>query len=477
MAVVAGEYLRMIGLLGVPFGSLAGACREQTWMLQVCDLGGIYTLSFPIAMVQGLIADFFLRHHYPKVSGKKKHLPLATLTAVWIAVATYGQVRPAQIEAGMKEGPRVAVIQPDVVYVLNSVQSYDPHLLLSRLKQLSEQATQAGDPPELFVWPEGISSFPLRNRELIEAPAVPEFERRKMARYENEFSKWAGSLKAPLIVGMDVVLPTEDQSFRYYNAAQIYDPDKGQSTKRQFKMRLYPGGEYFPWAGTWIDQALSEKKVLPSIFGIKDTYEPGTKREVFRVAQSRYAISTCSEILSPVSSGVFLLSSDEKKPFDFLINIANEGTFLRNEAQIHQFAYLPFRAIEARVGIARSSNTGISGFVSPTGKVYSLITNQDGQARTGLGAPELPLINELISYRQENEKDFATDLNKRTELNRRIAEVQNLREKAGIEGFSVDRVYTYPKMTIYQRFGDWLAVSTLIGLCLMWVSPKIFPKK
>ena len=476
----------MISLLGMPFGSLTAACRDQNWMLQVCDLGGIYTLSFPIAMVQGLVADFFLRRSYPPPAGRTKYAPVVSVFAAWAAVAIYGQLRLHQIEAGMKPGPRVAVIQPDVVYVRDSAHSYDPGLLLSKMKQLSEQAAQEGEAPDLFLWPEGISSFPLHNRELFETPhdsrMVQDSQqwdqtRSGMAQSEKEFSIWARELGAPLIVGMNVSLPTaagESRPFRTYNSAEIYDPEIGQSSGRQFKMRLYPGGEYFPWSDTWVDRTLAQLGILPSVFGVGNRFEPGEKRQLFRLGSapeiSNYAISICSEILSPEGSGVFLPRTGGEKPFDFLVNIANEGTFLRNSAQIHQFAYLRFRAIEARVGIARSSNTGISGFVSPTGEVYDLVTNQDGQARTGLGAPELPLIADLMAFREANEESFKTDANKRAELHRRIAEIQTLRDEAGVEGFSVSRLYTYPGLTLYQRLGDWLGISMLTAFGAMSVA-------
>lgn len=466
LAVVSGEYLRMIGLLGVPFGSLAGACREQNWMLQVCDLGGIYTLSVPIAMVQGWIAEVFLTRSFRWSS-------LVSVACAWVAVALYGHFRSAHIESEMVPGPRVAVIQPDVVHVLHSPHGYDPDLILKKLKDLTEQAAGSGDAPDLFVWPEGISSFPLFNREFIEAPhdlrtgiSAEEWNQAKRERrsFEKGFTNWVREIEAPLIVGMDSYLPAaagEAVPFLRYNSARIYDPEIEGREEGQFKMRLYPGGEYFPWAGSWLDRKLGERKVLPSVFGVPNKFEPGRERKIFELKETRYAISICSEILVPKSTGVFHPARDGKKPFEFLVNIANEGPFLRNEAQVHQFAYLPFRAIEARVGIARSSNTGMSGFVSPTGKIYDLVTNHRGEARSGLGAPELPLIDELMNYRRTHEGELGTDPEKRKEVNRRIQEIQDLRKVAGIEGFSVAQVYLYPHRTLYQRWGDWLGVSGL----------------
>ena len=54
---VAGEFLRLLGPLGVPTGLLALSFHERLWMIQIADLGGIYLVSFAIASVNGALAD------------------------------------------------------------------------------------------------------------------------------------------------------------------------------------------------------------------------------------------------------------------------------------------------------------------------------------------------------------------------------------------------------------------------------------
>ena len=63
----------------------------------------------------------------------------------------------------------------------------------------------------------------------------------------------------------------------------------------------------------------------------------------------------------------------------FLINITNDGWYKYSTAPYQHLAASVFRAVENRVFLARSANTGISAFVSPTGKIISRIKDAKGK--------------------------------------------------------------------------------------------------
>ena len=93
----------------------------------------------------------------------------------------------------------------------------------------------------------------------------------------------------------------------------------------------------------------------------------------------------CIELCYAESVGTFLQNARGGKAADFFVNISNDGIFQRNRAQVWHAAMSSFRAVEARAGIARSSNTGISGFVKPTGEMYGEVVNARGESWTGMG--------------------------------------------------------------------------------------------
>jgi apolipoprotein N-acyltransferase len=97
---------------------------------------------------------------------------------------------------------------------------------------------------------------------------------------------------------------------------------------------------------------------------------------------------------------------------DFLVNITNDAWFGHSSAPYQHAAHLVMRAIENRVGIARSGNNGISEFVDPFGRAYH-VTRLD----------EVTVI--------------------------------------------ADEVKTTGIKTFYTRFGDWVGLLSLVATALM----------
>lgn len=513
----AGEALRSLGPLGTIFGILTVPETTQPWMLQVADIGGYGLATLPLAMLQGWFADLFLRLSQQSAktdspgwsfgarfsSGLRDtllRLATASLAAVWLFVVIYGHWRIVQIEEALKQGPHIAVMQPDVVALPGESRGYDEGLLLEKLKSMSEAAVDSEPQVALVIWPEGMIHEALPNRGFLDAsfdPRMTEFlvrpgepvpdesilrerwetVRRRAAERNLAFEEWVDSLGVPVIVGTEAWVPApagmQAPSIRQ-NVALRFDPLRGQSENPQAKIRLYPLGEYAPLKDTPVGPILAAAIGAP-----RNEFAPGDVRHLYELgpAGPSYVIALCSELKFSRLSGSFSEGKPSQKPFDFMISIANEGLFHRN-GMLEIFAFCAGqRAIENRVTVVRSSNAGISAFWSPTGKSYGHVTNGHGQTWTGLGAPEVPLIIDLLEFRSDHEAEFAHDPGMRDELQRRIDEITQLRQEAGVEGWSVQPIYLSDRVTLFQRWGDWLTPTLITALAMMNLSSFIGGRK
>lgn len=448
LAWVGGEFLRMQGPLAMPSGALALPLTELGWLLQLADLGGSYTISAVVGCGCGLLAEVIRR----RLRGEPRiYRRLGLLAALVAVTSSYGCWRQAEIRRGMRPGPVLAVIQPDVPLDARTGDGFDPDLLLHDLRALTEAAVRQVPKPDLILWAEAPAGFPVINAEWPDGAAA-----------RQEFQGWVQRLGVPVLYGSHALLPGDSgrsNDWNAFNAVTRYDPGATNESGRQFKRRLFPGGETMPgaalpglgWLRDWLSGGRSSSRNI--------WLTPGTDSHPFAVTNSvqvwRHRVVICSEALFPAEAGTFLTPA-MGKPFDFVTVPGNLGGFARNRALCWYFASLRVRAVEARVGLACSLNTGISGFIRPDGSVHGLVTNAAGLAWTGRGAPELQPMAELLDLRRHREAELATNVALRAEVQQRIVQISQLRSEAGVSGHSVDHVWTHPGITLYSRTGDLL---------------------
>jgi apolipoprotein N-acyltransferase len=480
---VAGEFLRLLGPLGVPTGLLALPFHKQLWMIQIADLGGVYLVSFAIASVNGALADVLLAAPWKSNGSWWNAMPhparfgVVGVVVGWAIVAGYGAWRLNESRQTMRAGPVIGVVQSDIPITGGVEHGFDPQLFRDEMLALSAQSAASRPPPELIVWPESMAVVPPLNSEWLAAKNAPEESVRASREFEQALRAWTTRSGIPLLVGTIAVVSPRDDPGRQeiYNSAIRFDPGVGQYAQRQDKQRLFPLTETIPWSGTAINALLERWVASHSSIPSLGWYTRGHERQVFELpsqqsgnAALHYAISMCVELCYAENCGTFLRNSRGDKAADFFVSMSNDGIFQRNRAQVLHASMSPFRAVEARAGIARSSNTGISGFVKPTGEMYGEVVNSRGESWTGLGAPELPRIAALVKFRRDHRKELESDPAIAQHVAEEIAAIEKLRAEAGVRGQSTQPVYIDSRRTLYSRTGDWFAwllvAGTLFGL-------------
>lgn len=93
-------------------------------------------------------------------------------------------------------------------------------------------------------------------------------------------------------------------------------------------------------------------------------FGPGTAYPVYRIREGGFGTLICYESAFENVARIY-----RREGADFLVNITNDAWYGRTWATHQHAAHLVMRAIETRMGIARSANTGITEFVDPLGHV------------------------------------------------------------------------------------------------------------
>jgi len=391
----AVEYCRCTFVLGgFPWFMLGNCLTPVPVLIQAADMFGVWGLTFLICMANGLVVDLL---RLPLVRGKRVNPAIIRLTAVtgavFLGAIGYGVFRLNQHTT--RSGPRVAVIQEDLPQSLKDdpakgAENFQKHIALTR-------EAAAGTPkPDLIVWPETMVPAEINPEILnLEEGLLPE-EGRKIVEeakgYDRQLRDLATSLNVPLLVGAPGFIPNEAHGIRQ-NLTLLYLPGVGQAPMEYSKIHLVPFGEFIPFKTVPVVGSIV-RYMTPIDFDYSLT--PGKEWTRFEIGSQPvttqgpgaggYTFSTpiCFEDTMPEPPRqMSWRPGSEGGKTDFLANVSNDGWFYFVELDQHLQAD-QLRAVENRIAIARSVNTGDSGFVDSNGRIMKLVT--DSKTGSSIGA-------------------------------------------------------------------------------------------
>lgn len=223
---------------------------------------------------------------------------------------------------------------------------------------LAGELSEAAGETEMLVLPESAFPVPLDPVDAWDYPGAP--------RVEDWVGGVARRLDAPVLFGSVGVDNLSEEEFRHFNSAFLLDRT-GRRTARYDKRELVPVIERVPFVNPdWFRGTVSD--ILGPYFGGNSI---GRTEVPFSLDGREFGVLICYEsIFTGLSRGY------RRDGADFLVNITNDAWFGREEpwwsrtsALWQHPAHLVMRAVENRVGIVRSANTGISGMVDPLGRL------------------------------------------------------------------------------------------------------------
>jgi len=378
---VAFEYARAHFPTGYPFMHTVGMYQmigfgwyflgytqhELLPFIQIADIGGVYAVSFVVAVVNGLVCEWMLRSEAVKswLCWKESIArPLLTrllpasivVVALNFAVVGYGLHRLDHPD--FEPGPRVAAIQGSVPQFEKNQKGKS---LGKTYGELHLRAVELQPRPDLVVWPETCSPYDWF--EIDSGSAAPPEAQAKAAECAAFFASFQWN--APVLLGLNGLV-WEDGTIWKYNSAVLLDAGH-HSVGRYDKMHLVPFGEYVPLKDTfpWMKTFTPYKWDYSCRPGEHWTRFPLTTVDGHSFT---FACLICYEDSDPFLARQYVAVN----PVNFLVNISNDGWFDGTEEHEEHLAICRFRAIEARRSVVRAVNMGISGVIDSDGRVIAL---------------------------------------------------------------------------------------------------------
>ncbi|HET9010666.1 MAG TPA: apolipoprotein N-acyltransferase [Gemmatimonadaceae bacterium] len=341
--------------LAFPWLPLGLSMARHPMLAQLADLSGVRGVTFWIAATNGLLVDAWLlvRPTPPADLDEPRTQPAGGRAASRVVaaavlaalVAAYGQYRLRTTR--LEPVARVAIVQPNIPED-EKLERANPDIFISRLAALTRQAYDTAD-PQLMVWPE---------------TALPDYLDRH-PEWQDSIQTLAAVERVPLVFGiLDYRLRGTPPSaasglepdYDYYNAAMRADGmgriDRGSAYHKGY---LVPIVERVPFLNpAWFGNL--------QYFG---GFGRGVNPEPFQFSFGKAGVLICYESIFPQLSRRY-----RRHGAKLLLNITNDAWFGHSTAPYQHLAHMVFRAIENRVGVVRSANTGISGYIDPLGVVH-----------------------------------------------------------------------------------------------------------
>ncbi|MEP6602795.1 MAG: apolipoprotein N-acyltransferase [Spartobacteria bacterium] len=375
---VAQEWLRSWMLTGWGWNGLGVALHKNWLIIQIAEYTGVIGLSFVLAFANTIVVTTTRRIILEaRVRPMRPHWDLNFTVLGLMALLVFGW-RVAHTPRTTRV-LRVAAVQADIPRAEKFNRQFTQRIF-DEFTDLSENALRSQAPPELLVWPESSMPGPVLSDEITN-------------RFVMEFS---AATKADLLLG------TLDQDGdRVYNAA-ILVSDGGQKTQLYRKLHLVPFGEYIPLrhAVPLFAQLVGDQ--VPGDFDVGKDYT------VFRLTNTEVVVAPliCFEDTIGELNRRFVLPSNGNPGANLLVNVTNDGWFLRS-AQSHQhLANAIFRCVETRRPMIRSANTGVTCFVNELGRVTQILQDDTGSTFTQgtlTGEVNVPVDRQLTFYVRHGE--------------------------------------------------------------------------
>ncbi|MCX7045099.1 MAG: apolipoprotein N-acyltransferase [Candidatus Sumerlaeota bacterium] len=372
------ESIRSSSELGFPFGVLSHTQWQNLSLIQIVSITGTGALSYLIVLCNYALARALFGMGWKNKVWRwaEAGACCAIILAIWNLAPLLSE--PPSVETKQDSKIGVLMIQHNIAQMRkwtsynlmeeNQAEAYKmwDEDALETIKQTDQalarhevSATSAStasteterDPIRLIIWPE---------------TTIPDYFFNLHQRYTGMIEKKIDRWKLPIVMGSSrVVMGSDNRTKENYNTAYYFRSDDERSIQYYDKIHLVPCGEDFSYL-----------RYIPFIekLGLElGSFDRGKESKVFTLCgqsaesenkQPRFSIVICFESTMP-----YLFRQSVRNGAQFMIVITNDGWYGNSSGPAQHWIQSVFRAVETRRWVCRCANTGISCFISPSGKI------------------------------------------------------------------------------------------------------------
>lgn len=308
-------------LTGFPWLLLGLSQWNNPYMIKLAGISGIYGISFMV-----IIGNFTVLY-----SLRKRYLISWCISVtlfillMFIPFYTFSKVEKSG------QNLKIMVVQPNI-----GVFTRNPDRDIELVKNLTLKYLQK-ERVDIIIWPEGV--YP----DIITDDII------------DDLKKFTGQFHTGLILGTF----TGDEEEMYNSAIMIEKED----IQIYNKTHLVPYGEFIPAGRIKVISHIFEK-----IAGYIPYVKKGNKLSPFSFKDKKAGILICFENIFPDITRALT-----EKEIEIFIVITNDAWFGNSAGPYQHFAHNSIRAVETGRYFIQSSLTGISGIISPEGKVEKIV--------------------------------------------------------------------------------------------------------
>jgi len=441
--VTGAERLQGFPLGGFYWRLLGHSQFLNPTIIQIADIFGAGGVSFLLALVNGLLIEVIT---WRRSKARSVTIQAAAVLLLLALAFGYGRWRLGQATRSSRPGPIVACLQSNVPQSVKRTFKASDQIF----SELLDMGSSVAEDSDLLIWPE-TSVQAILDSYLW--PMLDEESAELGRRYDLALRRQARDYKCHIMVGAYGGRVSQQPDGQWvldrFNSAFLYRPDGTADPARYDKIHLVLFGEYLPFKHSfhWLYRLLMQ--LTP--YNYDYSLEPGKEHTIFAINPAkgasgnfRLAVLICYEDTIPALARRAVLDSDEHKRVDGIVNISNDGWFVRflpdqervrSSTELAQhLAACVFRAVENRVCVARAVNTGISCLIDPCGRIL------DGGIYCSPSMPSRAL------------------------------------SRTGVAGVVVDRMAADGRITPFSRFGQWLDNLCAVALIAIIVLSRFLAK-